>query len=338
MDKSLIYSDLNLLKVLHALLEERNVTHAAARLFVSQPAMSKSLSRLRQLFGDALFVRSPNGLIATPKAESLVIPVKRAIEELGDLLKPSAFDPQKASGFLRIAAPEPFVIGTIANLAIRLQKLAPNMVVEVVHLMDDHLSLLTAGKIDFVIYLDQPYPEGFKKQPILTAAPRIWFRKGHPLNKKKNVELSDTCSYPQIACHSPNVTAADIQLVEVEMAKQGLQRKVVMHTSHMLIALDVLTQSDAVMLGPDFLSALPGIGKDIASRSLANIPAFKHLKIKLSLVQHERTVNSPLHSWIAAEIADIFQLASQTPHAEPSLPSQKKPARRKPPPKKAAAR
>ncbi|WP_461536010.1 LysR family transcriptional regulator [Spongorhabdus nitratireducens] len=67
--KNLSAADLNLLPVLHVLLEERNVTRAAGRLNLTQPAISRNLARLRQLFNDPLFTRTPKGLAPTPRAE-----------------------------------------------------------------------------------------------------------------------------------------------------------------------------------------------------------------------------------------------------------------------------
>ncbi len=70
--------DLNLLIVFDAVMQERSVTRAGVRLGLSQPAMSHALTRLRHMLGDALFVRSPNGMVPTPRAEQLTLPVKQA--------------------------------------------------------------------------------------------------------------------------------------------------------------------------------------------------------------------------------------------------------------------
>src|SRR5215510_6748291 len=72
--------DLNLLRVLDVLLEERGVTRAAARLGMTQSAVSHALSRLRDQLGDPLFVRTPAGMIPTPRAERLSAPLRAALE------------------------------------------------------------------------------------------------------------------------------------------------------------------------------------------------------------------------------------------------------------------
>src|SRR5689334_17476137 len=96
--------DLNQLLALHWLLAEQNVTAAAARVALSQPAMSRVLARLRETFDDALFVQSGRKMLPTPYAESLRPELAEAIERLRAALRPREdFDPAKATGAFRIA-------------------------------------------------------------------------------------------------------------------------------------------------------------------------------------------------------------------------------------------
>src|SRR5262245_25166763 len=95
--------DLNLLKAFNALIEERNVTRAAARLALTQPAMSGTLTRLRDSFGDPLFVRTQRGIVPTSRALDLADPIKRVLEEVEALLRPRAFDPLAANFTLSLA-------------------------------------------------------------------------------------------------------------------------------------------------------------------------------------------------------------------------------------------
>src|SRR5712664_789837 len=85
--------DLNLLVVFDALMLERNVTRAARRLALSQPALSHALGRLRHMLKDELFIRSPKGMIPTPRAEQLAVPVRAALDGLQRSLEPIRFDP-----------------------------------------------------------------------------------------------------------------------------------------------------------------------------------------------------------------------------------------------------
>ena len=96
--------DLNLLKTLDALLDERSVTRAAQRLALTQPAVSGMLVRLRDSFGDPLFVRAQRGMLPTARALELAAPVKQLLSDIEQLLQPAHFDPRSAELTLRLAA------------------------------------------------------------------------------------------------------------------------------------------------------------------------------------------------------------------------------------------
>ena len=96
--------DLNLLKAFDALMDERNVTRAAQRLALTQPAVSGMLVRLREAFGDPLFVRASRGVVPTARAEALAPAVRQLLQDVTALLQPPGFDPATATGTLTVAA------------------------------------------------------------------------------------------------------------------------------------------------------------------------------------------------------------------------------------------
>src|SRR5438477_1432933 len=85
--------DLNLLIVFDAVMQERSVTRAGSRIGLSQPAMSHALNRLRHMLKDELFVRTPDGMVPTPRAEALAEPLRNALSDMQHALEPAAFDP-----------------------------------------------------------------------------------------------------------------------------------------------------------------------------------------------------------------------------------------------------
>src|ERR1700688_2096337 len=89
--------DLNLLIVFDAVMEERNVTRAGGRIGLSQPAVSHALNRLRYMLKDELFIRAPQGMVPTPRAEQLWVPLRRALSEMQLALEPETFVPQVAT-------------------------------------------------------------------------------------------------------------------------------------------------------------------------------------------------------------------------------------------------
>src|ERR1700747_3592114 len=95
--------DLNLLVVFDAVMQERNVTRAGQRLGLSQPAMSHALTRLRHMLKDELFVRSPSGMVPTPRAEPLATAIRIALSGRQQSLDPVQFEPATARTTFRIA-------------------------------------------------------------------------------------------------------------------------------------------------------------------------------------------------------------------------------------------
>src|SRR5919106_5040897 len=95
--------DLNLLVVFDAVMQERSVTRGGKRLGLSQPAMSHALTRLRHMLRDELFVRSPQGMVPTPRAEQLALPVRAALDGFQHALEPTEFEPANAMQTFRVA-------------------------------------------------------------------------------------------------------------------------------------------------------------------------------------------------------------------------------------------
>src|SRR5438128_10876744 len=95
--------DLNLLIVFDAVMQERSVTRAGSRIGLSQPAVSHALNRLRHMLKDDLFVRAPEGMVPTPRAEQLAAPLRHALSEMQLALEPDTFVPAEASRRFRVA-------------------------------------------------------------------------------------------------------------------------------------------------------------------------------------------------------------------------------------------
>jgi DNA-binding transcriptional LysR family regulator len=163
--------DLNLLAAFDALMQERNVTRAAARMNVSQPAMSAALARLRTLFGDRLFQRSAAGLLPTPRASELAMPVARALQQIGALLGPGRdFDPATATSPFRIGVSDYPGFVLLPRLLGVLLREAPGIDVDVLAFSarDEAVALLDAGKIDLAIGVAPTLQESrIMSRPIL---------------------------------------------------------------------------------------------------------------------------------------------------------------------------
>src|SRR5262245_14686002 len=144
--------DLNLLVALDVLLTERNVTRAGERLYLSQPAMSGILSRLRHLFNDELLVRVGRNLEPTAFAAQLAQPVHECVQRIEDLLNTQRpFVPETESRSFLIAASDYVVLLLLGPLVKRLTERAPNISVRFVSLTPAVGDRLAMGEIDFSI-------------------------------------------------------------------------------------------------------------------------------------------------------------------------------------------
>ena len=163
--------DLNLLAAFDALMSERNVTRAAARVRVSQPAMSAALSRLRKLFGDPLFLRSAQGLLPTPRARELADPLSQSLRQIeAVLVKKPQFDPARASLTFTLGLSDYPACVLLPRLVRALAERAPGVSLGI-HSFNDRdraVELLDAGTADAAIGVAPTYPDGrILTRPIL---------------------------------------------------------------------------------------------------------------------------------------------------------------------------
>ena len=148
--------DLNLLVALQALLEEKSVTRAAQRLFITQPAMSRVLQRLRQQLDDPLFTRTGNILIPTPKAQELQLRLPMLLDGILDMVTDGEFDPATYAGEITIAIPEFIAISLASQLTALLNKYAPGVILSISSETDSVVGELSAGVLDLAAPLPRP--------------------------------------------------------------------------------------------------------------------------------------------------------------------------------------
>ncbi|WP_313687876.1 LysR family transcriptional regulator [Pantoea sp.] len=145
--------DLNLLVAFAALMEEKNVTRAATKASVSQPAMSAALSRLRTHFADPLFIRSASGLLPTARAKEIGLHVSKALDELTHLLAPDEFSPANRSMSFTLGMSEYPMMVLLPGIMKAVNQQAPGVTIHVQSYIDrdESVALLDSGKIDLVI-------------------------------------------------------------------------------------------------------------------------------------------------------------------------------------------
>jgi DNA-binding transcriptional LysR family regulator len=157
--------DLNLLVALEALLDEKNVTRAAHRLGMSQPAASRALGRLRVLFSDALLVDGPGGYVSS-RAEEVRPVLRRILAGVGEMLEANSFDPATATGRIRLLMPDLQAAALTPPLLARFAEEAPTLDLDIVAPGTNGIEALEQGVADAMVALLDEAPAGIHRRRL----------------------------------------------------------------------------------------------------------------------------------------------------------------------------
>jgi len=238
--------DLNLLVAFDALMAERNVTRAGARIGRTQPAMSAALSRLRALFKDELFVRGPNGLQPTPRAVELAEPLGRALAQIQRTLEfTQGFDPATSSVAFNIGLSEHPTFLVLPRLIERLREAAPAITLRVRTFVarDDAVTMLDAGEIDMAVGLPPTTPAGrILTRPLFEERFVSIVRRKHPA-AERGMDLRTFLSLSHLLVSPENERFGR---VDAALAKLGHKRRLALTLPHLYPAPMLIAQSDMV--------------------------------------------------------------------------------------------
>jgi DNA-binding transcriptional LysR family regulator len=235
--------DLNLLPPLEALLRRRNVTHAAADAGLSQPAMSRALSRLRHIFDDQLLVRTAEGFVLTTKAQSLLPRVVAALGDVKGVFEEPVFDPSLERRTIRLVAVDAQTILLLPGIMARLAREAPGIDVRVEQYGRDLFKRMENGSLDLAFAVaTTALPPGAMSEPIAKDRLALVMRRGHAMAKRAwTVADYGTCDHAGIAIFGDGRSELDAQL-----AAHGVTRRLALVTPHFIAALAAVSTSDLV--------------------------------------------------------------------------------------------
>jgi DNA-binding transcriptional LysR family regulator len=287
--------DLNLLMVFDAVMHERSVVRAAETLAISQPAVSHALNRLRHALKDKLFIRTPSGMLPTPRAEQLALPVRKALDELQLAIEGNRFDPASAERRFTLAVNNYAAVVAAGPIVAAARAQAPKL----------RLSLVPSGTLNLVDRLDRseldlaisgraPDGERFASRLLIQDRFVAVFRSGHPaLRKKLTVAALAELDYLGISSSGENIEFLDAALEARKSAR------VVASEVPYLSAGAVLVQSNLVAilgrkLAVEFRRAYP-----IEIRELP----FEAPTLSCVMSWHRRFDNLPAHRWLRDTIA-----------------------------------
>jgi DNA-binding transcriptional LysR family regulator len=297
-DGNLSAVDLNLLVVLEALLSERHVTRAAARVGLSQSATSHALARLRELYGDPLLVRSRGTLALTPRAHALLPLITRALGELrATITQEPAFDARASERSFRLGADDYTQALLLPALLEYFEKDAPGINVSIVQSPNPY-ELLLEGQVDLATHVATSAPSPLRRQELFTEGFVCMVRKHHP-TVKRQLTLAQYVGLRHLVVApsgSPGST------VDSELDKRGKKRRVALQVPSFLVAAVVVSKSNLINTAPERLA------RRFATTFPVKLlpPPLPLPRFTFSIAWHPRLENDPGHVWFREVIARLL--------------------------------
>lgn len=291
--------DLNLLTVFDAIQTERNLTRAAKRVGLSQPAMSNALARLRQAVGDPLFKRTSQGMIPTARALQLAEPIRQALDLIQNGLRSRPeFDHGSSRRTFVIAAEDYGEVVILPRLLDWLVRVAPGVSVQVRPEPGSRLQReLEDGSVDMAIDFFRLRSKGFTSQHILEDALVTMARTDHPL-AGENINLTDYVELPHVVL-KPRTSTVPV----VDRALERLQRirTIAAHVPHFM-SMPLIVQKS------DLLCTLPRRMADVFADNfrlrvlktpieLPTVPVY--------LLWHTSLDKDPGHRWLRSAVSEL---------------------------------
>lgn len=291
--------DLTLLLVFLGLLRHRKALDVAAELGLTQPAISQSLKRLRDIFGDELFLRRPHGMEPTATALALEAPVASAVDALrGALGAARSFDPATATGLVRAAALDAEQAVLIPPLAARLNRLAPCLTLSVLPLgRGAAMDALAEGRADLALGYVWDLPDAISGEELYGES---FLVAGRPeaLPQAPHISLDDYCAADHILI-SPG---GDLRgVVDDQLAAMDRSRRVILGLPAFLPALAAVAASGALVTLPARVARAfaPGFGLATAE------PPIQVRSFPVSVFWHRRNDTDPRMSWIRQQLREV---------------------------------
>lgn len=239
--------DLNLLVLLDALIEHRNVTRAAEAAGLSQPAMSRALSRLRAMLDDPILARGAGGLAPTRKALALQPRLRALLTGVRDLVGSAPFEPGVLKGLATLAATDHQTIMLLPRLMARLSREAPGLDVKVVPFLQATVGALREGVVDLAFGVAEHLPgPNLCSEPLYLDRFVTLMRAGHPAASGEWTAER----FAALAHVLVTVLGDGRGVLDDALDRMGLERRIALRLPHFYAAMCVAARTDLVVTLP----------------------------------------------------------------------------------------
>jgi DNA-binding transcriptional LysR family regulator len=298
--------------VFDALIRTRNVTKAGELLNLSQPSVSFALSKLRAECNDELFVRTPGGVQATPRALRMAKPLRHALELIQrDVFQSDEFSPATSNRVFRVGMGDLAEMVFLPKLLARIHREAPSVTIKTANLPVPVLEQETiAGDVDLVVGFYPNFSKGnFYQQHLYDDDFVCIVRNGHPLTRS-SLTIDDYCNAYHIV---PETDNRGQNLFEEFLKTQGIERKIALATPHYLAVPYMLLDSDLVVTVPrECVAPFARMARLQVMELPFSVPRF-------DVKQHWHAMyhGDPGNRWLRSLFYDGFAVAGGAPSIAP---------------------
>lgn len=301
--------DLNLLVYLDVLLRERNVTRAASYLGITQPAMSNGLRRLRELFDDALLVRTSEGMAPTERALELQPVVRSVLAAVERAVQPRRpFDPAESTRVFRIMASDYAESTLIPAVLERLRHAAPGVALDIMTPSDVSYLNVEQGKVDMVINRFDSMPQSFHQTTVWQDGFSCLLSADNPLLRGFSLESYLQAQHVWVSKTGMGIgvgvdpsAVQNLGWVDEALARLGYKRHISVFTRHYQVAALLARQPHLVVTVPAKLAELMRDDPRIAIEE----PPFEIPPFELKMAWSALLQRNPGHQWLRRLIVDV---------------------------------
>lgn len=293
--------DLNLLIYLDVLLREKNVTRAASQLNITQPAMSNGLKRLRTLFKDPILVRTSDGMVPTERARGLAPVIRKILLELEEALQgEEEFNESNSHRVFRVMASDYAASTLLPHLLRRVNKMAPNVTIDIMTPSDVNFHDVEAGKIDMAINRFDELPQSFHQKVLWRDAFSCLLSADNPVVSKFNLNSYLSAKHVWVSKTGFGVGVGmdpkDVQKlgwVDEALARLGKRRDIKVFTRNYHVAMQLAHEDELIATLPTKAAMLH---KDDPNYTILK-PPFEIPPIELKMIWSPLLHHDASHIW-----------------------------------------
>lgn len=297
--------DLNLLLVFDALQRTHSVTLAGEQLCMSQSGVSNALRRLRDTFGDELFVRTQSGMMPTPLAESMAEPIQAALQQIRQAItNRGCFDAAQSTQHFRLALSDVGQMSLLPHLLSYFDEHAPNISLETVPLSRDGVAeQMSAGEIDLAIGVARPLGAGFFRRRFRSLRFVCVVSKNHP-TIQGSISLEQFLHASFIEYEPTGGSYGHFREHADRLFKENnVQRKVSVKMAYLSGIESIIASSDRIAVVTEALVACMDLESTVQVIGLPfNIPT-----IDVTLQWHERINKDPAQAWLHEAVVRVAE-------------------------------